>query len=178
MKKKLQQRDLSKTVKVKLVKLFIGDQNNFGQSNRFYFTNDAQLDQKIIVGIVAHVGNSAAGPFVWTNGIDVPFATIYNPVTNYEDDYFTGLISQLGSGVVSQAYLSLVNTDGRYFWYQQPLSSLSLGNNKRYPKRLYSRLILDKCYIEVPFAFTSGIAGVPITNYQLFSFYYIDDPNL
>jgi hypothetical protein len=178
MKKKLQQRDLSKTVKVKLVKLFLGDQNNTGQKNRFYFTNDAQLDRQIIVGIEAHVGNAGAGPFVWTNGIDVPFASIYNPVTQYEDDYFTGLITQIGGEVQSQAYLSLVNTEGRYFWYQQPLSSLSQGNNKRYPKKLYSRLILDKCYVEVPFAFSTGIAGVPITLYQLFSFYYIDNPNL
>ena len=178
MKTKLKSRDLSKTVKVKLVKLLLGDQNNANASNRFFFQNDGQLDRKIIVGIQAHVGNSAPGVFVWVNGIDVPFASIYNPVTSYEDDYYSGLIYQSGTNVISQAYISLVNPQGRFFWYQQPLSSIASKNMGRYPKKLYSRIQLDKCYIEVPIQFSTGIPGVPISIYQLFSFYYIDDPNV
>lgn len=177
-KKALQQKDLSKVVKVKLVKLFLGDQYNVNQKNRFYFTNDGQLDDKIIVGIQCHVGVSAPGPFVWVNGLDVPFASIYNAGTNYEDDYYSGIVqnnSLTGNNTIG--YLSLVNKQGRFFWYQQPLSSITSLNMGRYQKRLYSRITLDKCYVETPNAFPAGIAGIPITVYQLFSFYYLDDPN-
>jgi hypothetical protein len=156
----------------------MGDQNNANATNRFFFTNDGQLDRKIIVGVQAHVGNSAPGPFVWVNGIDVPFASIYNAGTNYEDDYYSGLILQIGNNVQSQGFLSLVNPQGRFFWYQQPLSSITSRNMGRYPKKLYSRIQLDKCYVETPIQFGTGIPGIPITIYQLFSFYYIDDPNV
>jgi len=179
MKKKLVQRDLSKIVKVKLVKLLMGNQYNNNLTNRFFFTNDGQLDKKIIVGVQAHCGSAFTnpGPTI-VPGDDVPFSSIYDIPSSYQDEYYTGIMqSNITTGVSSFAYLSLVNPEGRFFWYQQPLSSINYENMGRYHKRLYSRITLDKCYVETPTQFASGVPGVPITTYQLFSFFYIDDPN-
>jgi len=179
MKKPLQQRDLSKVVKVKLVKLFLGDAYNYQNTNRFYFTNDGQLDNKIIVGIQVHPASSSPnpGPTI-IPGEEVQFYTSYNVATSYEDVYYSGIVqSNLLTGISSNAFLSLVDKQGRFFWYQQPLSSLTAANMGRYQKRLYSRITLDKCYVELGASAAFGIAGIPITTYQLFSFYYLDDPN-
>ena len=179
MKKPLQQRDLSKVVKVKLVKLFLGDAFNFQNTNRFYFTNDGQLDNKIIVGIQVHPAPSGPNPGpIIIPGEEVPFNTVYNAATNYEDDYYSGIVTtNILTGIGSTGFLSLVNPMGRFFWYQQPLSSLTAANMGRYQKRLYSRITLDKCYVELGASAAFGIAGIPITTYQLFSFYYLDDQN-
>jgi hypothetical protein len=179
MKKKLQNKDLSKVVKVKLVKLLLGNEFNTQNRNRFYFTNDGQLDDKIIVAIQVHPAPSGPnpGPTI-VPGEEVPFASIYNAGINYEDDYYSGIVqSNILTGISSTAFLSLVDKQGRFFWYQQPLSSLTAANMGKYQKKLYNRITLDKCYIELGASATFGIAGIPITTYQLFSFYYIDDPN-
>jgi len=177
-KGKLIQRDLSKVVKVKLVKLLLGDQFNFSPRNRYFFPNDGQLDDKIIVGIQAHPAQSAPNPTPnIVPGEEVPFNSLYDLASSYEDDYYSLISTNILTGIRSDAYLSLVDKQGRFFWYQQPISSLTAANMGRYQKRLYNRITLDKCYIELPNSQSFSFAGIPITTYQLLSFYYIDDPN-
>lgn len=178
MKKKLVNRDLQKIVKVKLVKLLLGDLNTTVSSNRFYFQSDPQIDRSIVVGIVAHPSFSAPtppGPISY--GVDTVFASIYDIATTYEDLYYTTITTTVSS-VTSAAYLSLVNPNNRFFVYQQPISSLTRANMGKYYKKFYSRIILDKCYLEFPGSVQFSLPGIPSTQYQLFSFYYIDDPNV
>jgi len=173
MKKKLQNKDISKIVKSKLVRLLIGNEYYTTNTNRWFFQNDGQLDKKIIVSIQCH--NGSANPLNF--GDDFAQATFYNVVTGYVDFYNTALQTSTPTNLSSIGYLSLVNPEGRFFWYQQPLSSLNYAYNLKYPKRLYSRIILDKCYVESPFNISFGVNGVPSSYYVPFTFYYLDDPN-
>ena len=177
MKKKLIQKDLSKIVKSKFVRLILGTDNQFTSANRWFFTNDGQLDDKIIVGVQLHTGHVNAGPLL--PGEDIPATVFYNVVTGYADFYYNPTLYAAGTNFVqSSAFLSLVNAQNRYFWYQQPLSSLSVANTGKYYKRMYSKIKLDKCYIESPITLNFGAPNVPVTYYVPFTFYYLDDPNL
>jgi len=170
MKKKLQNRDISKIEKSKLVRLELLPIGFRGAANfsayQFNFPSDSQLDGKIITGIICHA------PSDGSNGGDVPTATTYAP--NYYDDY-TGqqLIDQ---SLISNLYLTLVNKQENYFWKQQVLSSLFVKNCGKYIKRFYQRIKLDKCFVELPNS-SSFTFDPNIRNYILFTFFYIDDPN-
>jgi len=179
MKKKLAEKDLSKVVKAKFVKLLLGNQYNSVPANRYYFNSDPQLDRCIIVGIQAHPAQAATnpGPNI-VPGEELPFYSSYNPAISYEDDYYSCITTNIATGIQSQAYLSLVNPEGRYFWYQQPIASLTTARMGSRQKKLYSRIQLDKCYLEFPAATQFSIPGLPITVYQCFTFYYMDDKNL
>jgi len=176
MKRKLQTRDLSKIVRSKFVRLLIGNENYTTNTNRWFFQNDGQLDKKIIVGIQVHSGYVNSQPSVYF-GNDFTGNVFYNIATGYADFYNTSLLVASPTNLQTQAYLSLLNTDGRFFVYQQPLSSLNFANTGKYQKRFYSRIILDKCYVESPVNIAFGVNNVPSSYYVPFTFYYIDDPN-
>ena len=155
----------------------VGSELNPTNTNRWYFNFDGQLDNKIITGIQTHCGYYNGQPSVYT-GQDFASGTIYNIATNYADFYTVPLLlASAIDKVYSNGFLSLVNPQNRFFWYQQPLSSLNVKNTSNKFKRLYSRITLDKCYVEAPLNIPFGTGGVPSTFYLPFTFYYLDDPN-
>lgn len=166
-KKPLNSIDLWKIAKAKRVNVVVryntGNVNSVAQ--RFYFENDGQLDDKIIIGIQSHaqyVDGASYGDIigVYNNGGD----TIRN----------VGVTRPTTTGnAVSSFFISLCDLENNYFWFQQSVSSLCVFNTGKYIKRLYNRIKLDKCFIENYIAANTHVSP---NNYWVvpFTFYYID----
>lgn len=163
--------DLWQERKVKLVLVNYQTGNVSGASaNRFFFPNDGQLDDAMVLGVEALAPFTANGLAAAPEFCQLPQEMPYSPTLS--DGFFLYLPVLASNIQASPFYVSLCDVFENYWWNRQAVGSLLPTNAGRYIKRTYNRIKLDKCFVEAPISIPITLANPNSTIKIPFLFHY------